>query len=425
MKDVKYKLIDTLLYDYSLIEEKLVELSSQGWHLEKIGNLAWKFHRGEPKQVRYEILYSAAASAYNSRPTEAEEELAELCGDAGWELAASFAQVQVYRNEDPNATPLETDEVQRFENLRRNMWKHFIPQQALLIVLFAIQLLMHGSTAIRKPSSILSSSMMVFTLAAIAGILVLYSCILANDLLWLRRAGRAVEAGQPIPPNSFYRKFRWVMWGFVAALMLGLVFLVEPGYGLTILILAVVVFVSAFGTLTLTKRHNASKRVNIIAPTVVTFLVLVISLPLFSSMWNTQMHQEEFPLTLGQITGEADTDRLVIESGSSPLVTHGRYFEHADEEQIQYTLVDIHCPLFYDMILNEQEQDFIRSQVYVGDADIPDAIREILGADYLRRSTGANYDMWFICWDDRIVYFYADWILTDEQIAVIAEVLRP
>ena len=30
MRDVKYKLIDTLLYDYSLIEEKLTTLSAEG-----------------------------------------------------------------------------------------------------------------------------------------------------------------------------------------------------------------------------------------------------------------------------------------------------------------------------------------------------------------------------------------------------------
>ena len=57
MKDVKYKLIDTLLYDYSLIENKLTQLSAEGWHLEKLGTLCWKFRRGEPKQVRYAVGY--------------------------------------------------------------------------------------------------------------------------------------------------------------------------------------------------------------------------------------------------------------------------------------------------------------------------------------------------------------------------------
>ena len=128
MKDVKYKLIDTLLYDYSLIEEKLTQLSAEGWHLEKLGTLAWKFRRGESKQVRYAVTYAPSASAFNSRPTEAEEDLADLCAQAGWVRIANQAQLHVYRNDDPNAVPLETDEGERLKTIRRSMKKHFFPQ---------------------------------------------------------------------------------------------------------------------------------------------------------------------------------------------------------------------------------------------------------------------------------------------------------
>ena len=57
MKDTKYMTIDAQLYDYAYIEEKLTRLASEGWHLEKAGNLLWKFRRGEPNpmtEVRYE-----------------------------------------------------------------------------------------------------------------------------------------------------------------------------------------------------------------------------------------------------------------------------------------------------------------------------------------------------------------------------------
>ena len=145
MKNVKYILNDNDPYDYHRLQEKLTQFAAEGWHLEKISNLMMKFSRGEPKQVRYEITYSAAASAYNSQPTEAEKELADLCAEAGWELAAAYAQLQIYRNEDPNAPPLETDEVQKYQNIRRNIMKHQIPQQFMMIALFAAQFLLHGS----------------------------------------------------------------------------------------------------------------------------------------------------------------------------------------------------------------------------------------------------------------------------------------
>ena len=36
MKDTKYTIIDSSLYDYNFIEEKLTALAAEGWHLEKV-----------------------------------------------------------------------------------------------------------------------------------------------------------------------------------------------------------------------------------------------------------------------------------------------------------------------------------------------------------------------------------------------------
>ena len=128
MKDTKYRLMDAYLYDYPHIEEFLTKQAASGWHLEKIGNLLWKFRRGEPKTVRYEVTYSPAASAYNARPTDEEEDLAALCAQAGWVRVAAAAQLQVFRNDDIHATPLETDENLRLRNIRKTMNRHFFPQ---------------------------------------------------------------------------------------------------------------------------------------------------------------------------------------------------------------------------------------------------------------------------------------------------------
>ena len=56
MKDTKYILNNNDLYDYHRLQEKLADYAAEGWHLEKITNLYLKFRRGEPKQVRYEVI---------------------------------------------------------------------------------------------------------------------------------------------------------------------------------------------------------------------------------------------------------------------------------------------------------------------------------------------------------------------------------
>ena len=425
MKDTKYMLNDNDLYDYHRIQEKLTRLAAEGWHLEKITNLLWKFRRGEPKQVRYAITYSAAASAYNSRPTEEEEALADLCAEAGWELAAAYAQVQIFRNENPDATPLETDELQKYRNIRRNMMWHQIPQQLLMIAVFALQFLMFGSSLMREPASILSSTMMVFVLAGSAGIVIEHAALLCCNLLWLRRGRLAVHAGSSIPPNLFYRRFRWVMWATSALYILGLLFCVEPAFGLSTLILAVVAAVISLGTLALTKKFNASRRVNIWGPALVAMAVILSIRPLLSGVLTPAEPPAEFPLTLTQLTGENSADRLTIDVDSSPLVSHGRYYDFGAVNQIQYTLVDVHCPLFYDMILNDLEQGFLQSRFYAGDAVLSEGLRESIGADYLRRTYGFTNDLLLLCWDERIVFFYANWILTDDQLTAAAAALKP
>ena len=431
MKDVKYILMDTAGYDYHQLQQKLTDLAARGWHLEKAGNMVWRFRRGEPKQVRYEIIFSAAASAFNSRPTEAEETLADLCVQAGWERVAALAQLQIFRSEDPNATPLETDEFQKLENIRRTMKKHFIPQQLLMIVLFLLQFLMHGSTAMLHPTRTLSSMMMVTTLAMLLGIVLIYAILLINNLLWLRRARIEVDAGRPIPANGFYRKFRWVVWGILAVYLIVLLCLVEPMFTVMVLLISAVLIGTTLGTIHLCKQMNAPRWVNITAPVVTGTLVVIFAMVLFIAatdnfLLNHELPQaESLPLTLTQLTGETGTERTILDDQRTPLAGYQRCWDQGGEERIAYTIVDIPCSLFYEMILNEQERSYLEAAGWLADDTITYEQREEFGADYIRRSTSKTYDRWFICWDDRIVTLRASWALTGEQIAIVAQALKP
>lgn len=430
MKDVKYKLIDTLLYDYSLIEEKLTQLSAEGWHLDKIGTLAWKFRRGEPKQVRYAVTYAPSASAFNSRPTEAEEDLADLCAQAGWVRIANQAQLHVYRNDDPNAVPLETDEGERLKTIRRSMKKHFFPTELLMIAIFLMQFFMHLHTMTRSPSRTLSSPMMVSTLGMCLFVAVIHMVMALNGLVWLRRAQKAVDDGESVPANRFYRRFRWVIWVFLIGFLLCLLWVVGLGFFSWVLITsAAVLFVTA-GGIALCKKLNAPKWVNMVVPAGLCAVVIAVLIPILIFSLDAGILNEEppqtgnLPLTLSQLTGETDTERLTIDVSGSPLLSHGRYYDFGAANEIQYTIVDVKCPLFYDMILNEQEQDIIRYSRYSMLPGVAE-FAEIFDAEYARHATSNIGDRWLICWEDRIVDFYANWQLTEEQLAVLADILKP
>lgn len=430
MKDVKYKLIDTLLYDYSLIEERLVKLSSQGWHLEKIGSLAWKFRRGEPKQVRYAVTYAPSASAFNSRPTEAEEDLTDLCAQAGWVRVANMAQLHVYRNDDPNAVALETDENERLNTIRRSMKKHFFPTELLMIGIFLMQFFMHYYTMTRSPARTLSSPMMVSTLVMCLFVAAIHVGIALNGLVWLRRAQSSVDNGEGIPVNRFYRRFRWVIWVFLIGYLLCLLWTVGLGFLSWVLATSAAVLLVTAGGISLCKRLNAPKWVNMVVPAGLCAVVIAVLIPLLIFGMDRELSQdlppaENLPLTLTQLTGETDTERYILEESSSFLCSYGRYWDTgAEDVRLNYTIVDVKSRLFYDMILNEQEQQFMQSSMY-SYLPIDGELRTQFDAEYVRHSLNNTGDRWLICWDSRIVYLKASWELSEAQLATIADTLKP
>ena len=427
MKDTKYILIDSYLYDYFYIEEKLTKLAAAGWHPQKLGPLVWKFRRGEPKAVRYAVTFAPSASAFNSRPTEAEEDLTDLCAQAGWVRVANHAQLHIYRNEDPNATPLETDEAERLKNIRRTMKKHFFPQQALMVVLFLLQAAMHTGNMLRWPTRTLSTPLVVSTLTMLPLISLVYLILMFNGQHWLRKAQRAVDAGQAIPVNRFYRRFRWVLWAGLIAYLCSLFSMAGMPFVWAILSISAITIGCVYGTLSLLKYLNAPRWVNMAVPVVITSLVLMFLLTLFAmsmdriSMNEDPLHADTLPLTLSDLGNSESIERSVLEEHASPLAGYGHYWDEAAEERIIYTIVDIKCPLFYDMIQAEQEQQFLQSVHYMAEHEGIDSF----DSAYVRHASGTPGDRWLICWDTRIVSLRASWILTPEQLDTIEEMLMP
>ena len=427
MKDVKYIAFDAPLYDYQTIEEKLTRLAAEGWHPEKVGNLLWKFRRGEPKAVRYAVTFAPSASAFNSRPTEAEEDLADLCAQAGWVRVGTQAQRHIYRNDDPNATPLETDEGERLKNIHWTMIRHFFPSEFLLIGIFLMQFFMHWSTMTRSPAWTLSSPMMVTTLGMCLFVAAIHGIMVLDGWLWLRRARIAVDGGEFIPRNTFYRWFKWVIWGSLLGYLLCLLWAVGLMFLGWVILTSILLLAVTAGGLTLCKRMNAPKWVNILVPPVFGVLVIAVLAPLLVFSFDSfePSTVEDLPVTLTQLTGETGTQREIMQEDSSFLSSYVRYWDSGEDDvRIAYTIVDVKCPLFYDMLLNEQEQQFMQSSLY-SYLPIEEELRDQFDAEYVRHSRNNTGDRWLICWDTRIVNLRASWELTEEQIDIIVDQLMP
>lgn len=118
-------------YDFSGMARHLEDMARQGWQLENIGSQFWTYRRCPPTEMRYSVVYFEKASDLDAAPSQEQQGFWEMCRTAGWELATSRGVMQIFRNPDPHAVPIETDPVVQVENVHAAMKKRwFLPMQS-------------------------------------------------------------------------------------------------------------------------------------------------------------------------------------------------------------------------------------------------------------------------------------------------------
>lgn len=340
---------------------------------------------------------------------------------------ATQAQRHIYRNENPDATPLETDEGARLKNIRNTMFRHFFLTEALMILVFLMQSFTQWRTFSMSPVRSFSSYMMVSTLFMSLFVAVTHGILALDAALWLRRARIAVGDGEDIPENRFYRKFRWVIWAFLIGYSLCLLWTVGLAFFGWVVLTSAVMLLTVTGATALCKRLNAPKWVNIVVPSGLCFLVIAVLAPLLVFSFDTgePSPAEELPVTLTQLTGETSTERTIMEENCTFLSSYGRYWDTGKNDvRITYTIVDVKCPWLYDMLLDEQEADFLMGTGHIA-GPLTEQQAELFDAEYARHASNGLGDRYLICWDSRIIHLRASWELTEQQIAIIAEQLKP
>lgn len=208
MKNVKREWIPLYsYYDRSGIAAHLADMAAQGWMLEKLGAWSWRYRRTEPRKLRFAVTYFPAASQFDPAPSQGLETYRDYCAQAGWQLVADTAQVQIFCNEDENAVPIETDPAVEFSNIRRCMKKSFLTSYVLLLLLSLYQIGFRIHRVWTDPVDTLSNSSSLLS----ALVWPLLDAVIVVELVryfrWQRRAGAAAEAGAPLPE---LRSVRWL-----------------------------------------------------------------------------------------------------------------------------------------------------------------------------------------------------------------------
>ena len=470
MKDVERRLERFTFYDHTGIEAHLEKMAAEGWMLEKIPYL-WHYRRCEPRNVKFCVTYYPRASVFDPGPTEGELDFHAYCERTGWKLAASNAQLQIFYNEDPDATPIETDPVMEVDTLHRTAKRTFLPTYFVLLAAVLFNLWLFVGEIVQRPIELLSSPLRLYTGVLWVLVLLLCAVTVGGYFRWRRRAIQAAERGEFIAtPN--HSKFQGVCLAVaVLAFAYWLFCYVWQGDRLTRIVFPLMigwVLVIFFGTrlvMNFLKKKKVSKNVN----RVVTFggisvlsyaLMFGIIIALVSAtsrgLLPTQgdgdveryeyqgqvwyLYRDEIPLRIEDMM-EVDYDDYITTFGGDDSLFLSRYeaeqsprFDAEDFKDIptlDYEVVSVKMPFLYgwcrDAIYRERDE--------TNDDRVPEELKALYQpVDPAPWGAAEAYELvyqdadwasnrFLLCYDRRIVSIHFDWTPTAEQMAIVGEKL--
>lgn len=462
MRTKKFRLEPYLFYDYHGIETHLEQMARRGWRLRRVAPFYWEYRRAEPEARTFAVTYFSEASEFNPASTENQRTFHGYCLDAGWELEAEWAQMQVFSTAGEDSIPIETDESSKLRAINRAMWKNFLPGNLLMLLLAVVQLLLQGQNVLRNPVRELSSPSTLLLAAAWVLLALCEVLAVGGYLVWRLRSGRSVAAGGTcLERRAGHRRLNLavlaVTWAALAAAV-GALFLNGMGWlaaaslaGAAALILLVLAFKSLLKRLGVPAGTNraATVAVSVVLSLLLTggvfWLVLdgirggrlgrspaateLVTMP-NGTQTSWEIYRDPLPLTAEELyaVDGALYSRQWTHS-ATPLVSLGEGRQDAPfgsgAPELFYTVADIALPALFEPIL----EDYLRVSGYENELP-PEERRQYRrtddpawGADrvYELFYRGASQGKYLVCWGGRIVTLQADSPLTAEQIAVAAE----
>ena len=442
------------VHDHVGITTHLEKQARKGWLLEKVGNWGWRYRKIEPKNLRFFVTYFPPASMFDPCPSEGETTFREYCEQAGWKLAASNAQLQIFYTEDPDAVPVETDALVQVENIHAAAKKTTLLSNWLFGAIGVINTIVWCITFFENPVSILADYSGWLRAIAFFTLILLSAAELISYYLW---HGKAVEVAQEtgcLHPTRSHRLLQTVslivligsvaLWFFVTQSGRNKIIYAVSLANMTLLIVLVQGCRIVLQKLGVSKTIN--KTITLIVDFVLAFLLIgmlprwVMSMDLHEKTpvdtyeyygIVREVYNDPLPLTvedLLDVDPNCYSKELEIKKTVLLALCDGNQQLRRDVEldlpDLDYLLVISTIPAWTEFFWNGWVADYPRAgdrliEVDASSWNAVEAYRVYTGSD----EGGALTNNWYIRWEDRFVRLSADWELTEEQMGLIAEKL--
>lgn len=431
MRETKRQMSLYSFYDHTGIEKHLARMAERGWLLCGIGQLFWHYRRIEPRRITFSVCYFPKATIYDPYPSERQEEFYDLCAHAGWTLAGSSGQMQVFYHQGENPTPIDTDPALEVEAIHQSAKKTVLPANFLLLGVAVLNLGLFLWRLWDNPVLTLASGGTLLALVAYTLILVNCTVELCSYFRWRGRARRAAERGEFLPTRSNVWLQRLLLAILLPAGAWCLAGMFQDGLGglAAVSMLGVIGIIAAvLGVRKLLKGAGVSAKANLrgtLAVCVVLSILFAAAIPwLVVRGMNSRPDPgaEELPLSVADLV-EMDPDQYSRWQSrtSSPLLALLQVSDYPriygeKTHSLRYDVAVVKVPALYGLC---------RDHYLGGDSRYTPVDPAPWGAQEAYRYVlnGQTLEHYVLCYPHRVVEITLDWTPTAEQMAVVGEKL--
>lgn len=321
-----YRLESFTFYDTDSIAAHLSQMAEEGWALTSVGRYLWKYTAIEPEKRTYGITFFPDVSAFDTEPSEAQEDFIAYCEEAGWHYVTQWQQMQIFYTTEENPIPLETDETLRLETTHRAMRKNYLPGMAALFIIILIQLFQCISRLQKDLPRYLTDFTQWFLalLFFVLGIYTLGGCL--AYLRWRKKSLAAVEAGGCCLPVGKGLRFMKKLYFWLVIFLFWGVFLSMSAQGfdkvfLGVLLMMIIYFAMVSLTSFLLRKKKVSRTVHrgvlIALACILPIITMTVSFQYLMNQKESTEGQETYTSTLSDGT----TYTTILEKDTLPLTT--------------------------------------------------------------------------------------------------------